>query len=91
MPPFNTFKLNFDGASKQNSGIVGYGGAVRNHTGAIHLIYHGNLGVNTNNNVELIALIQGLTLAGRYRLLPLVVEGDSEIIIRLIRKLQMGM
>ena len=90
MPPFNTFKLNFDGASKQNPGIAGYGGAVRNHTRTIHVIYHGNLSVNTNNTAELIALIHGLTLASHYRLLPLVVEGDSEIIIRLMRKLQMG-
>ena len=66
------------------------GGAVRDHTGTIHLVYHGNIGVNTNNAAELIALIQGLTLAGRYRFLPLIVEGDSEIIIRIIKKLQMG-
>lgn len=90
LPTFNTFKLNFDGASRQNPGMAGYGGVVRDHTGAIHLIYHGNLGVNTNNAAELIALLQGLTLANRYRLTPLIVEGDSEIIIRMIRKLQMG-
>jgi len=85
--PFNTFKLNFNGASRQNPGMAGYGGVVRDHTGAIHLIYHGNIEVNTNNDAELIALLQGLTLVGRYKLLPLIVEGDSEIIIRLIRKL----
>lgn len=67
--------------------MAGYGGVVRDHTGAIHLIYHGNIEVNTNNDAELIALLQGLTLVGRYKLLPLIVEGDSEIIIRLIRKL----
>lgn len=32
LPPFNTFKLNFDGASRQNPGMAGYGGAVRDHT-----------------------------------------------------------
>ena len=57
--------------------MAGYEGAVQDHTGAIHLIYHGNLGVNTNNATELIALLQGLTLVGRYKLLPLIVEGDS--------------
>jgi len=49
-----------------------------------------NLGVNTNNAAKLIALLQGLILVGRYKLLPLIVEGDSEIIITLTRKLQMG-
>ena len=47
--PFPAFKLNFDGASKQNPGKSGYGGVIRDHTGNIQLIYHGNLGNNTNN------------------------------------------
>lgn len=64
LPPLNTFKLNFDKASRQNPGMAGYGTAVRDHTGAIHLTYHGNLGVNTNNAAELIALLQGLTMVG---------------------------
>jgi len=88
--PFPTFKLNFNGALKQNSGKAGYGGEIKDHTGNIQLIYHGNLGNNTNNVVELIALIKGITLADHYKFLPLIVEGDSEIVIKMMRKLQNG-
>lgn len=87
MPPFLSFKLNFDGESKKNPGKSRYGGAIRDHTGNIQLIYHGNLGTNTNNAAELITLIKGITLADRYKFLPLVVEGDSEIVIKMMRKL----
>eukprot|EP00253_Pinus_taeda_P003415 PITA_03415 len=34
-PPINTYMLNFDGASKGNPGLTGYGGAVRNHQGQV--------------------------------------------------------
>lgn len=59
--------------------------------GIIQLIYHGNLVNNTNNSAELIALIKGMTLADHYKFLPLIVEGDSEIVIKMMRKLQNDM
>jgi len=89
-PPFPALKLNFDGASKQNPRKAGYDGAIKDHLGIIQLIYHGNLGNNTNNAAELIALIKGITLADHYKFLPVIVEGNSQIIITMMRKLQNG-
>ena len=43
------FKMNFDGASKGNPGLVGYGGAIRNVEGRIMKVFWGYIGENTNN------------------------------------------
>jgi len=89
-PPFLAFKLNFNGMSKKNLGKARYNSAIKDHMGNIQLIYHGNLGNNTNNATELIALIKGITLVDHYKFLPLIVKEDSEIVIKMMRKLQKG-
>lgn len=45
--------LNFDGASKGNPGITGYGGVIRNAQGIQLKVYFGSIGWNTNNAAEL--------------------------------------
>jgi hypothetical protein len=52
-PPKHSYKLNFDGASKGNPGIAGFGGILRNHEGTPMQIYFGNIGWDTNNSAEL--------------------------------------
>eukprot|EP00253_Pinus_taeda_P028947 PITA_28947 len=52
-PPINSYKLNFDGASKGNPGPAGFGGIIRNHNGTPPQIYFGNIGWDTNNSAEL--------------------------------------
>eukprot|EP00253_Pinus_taeda_P021887 PITA_21887 len=82
-PPPNLFQLNFDGASKGNPGLSGYVGVFRDHSGNPHLIYLGSKGWDTNNSAELEGLWQGLVLAQVHNFFPLVVEGDSQIIINM--------
>eukprot|EP00253_Pinus_taeda_P002977 PITA_02977 len=43
-PPVGFLKLNFDGASRGNPGLVGIGGVIRNHKGEIPYIYSRALG-----------------------------------------------
>ena len=54
-----SFKINFDGATKGNSGPVGFGGAIGNSKGIVIRIFWGNIGTNTNNLAELEGLING--------------------------------
>ena len=58
-PPPQVYKLNFNGASKGNSGPVGYGGICRDHSGRILSIFLGALGMETNNSIKLEGLICG--------------------------------
>lgn len=89
-PPIDMVKLNFDGASKGNLGQAGYGGAFRGHDGNPIAIFMGSIGWDTNNSAELEGLWRGLILAHRNKLFPLIIEGDSQILIRIAIKLQNG-
>eukprot|EP00253_Pinus_taeda_P013241 PITA_13241 len=89
-PPPNLFQLNFDGASKGNPGPSGFGGVFRDHTGTLHLLYLGSNGWDTNNSSELEGLWQGLLQAQKHNLFPLKIEGDSQIIINMSKKLSQG-
>lgn len=89
-PPPNLFQLNFDGASKGNPSPSGFGGVFRDHTGNLHLIYLGSNGWDTNNSSELEGLWQGLIQAQRHNFFPLIIEGDSQIIINMGKKISQG-
>jgi ribonuclease HI len=90
-PPSIPFiKLNFDGASKGNPGAAGYGAVFRDHLGHILLITVGYLGHSTNNLAELWGLIRGLQLASEHGFNNLVVEGDSQSIINMLRRILNG-
>lgn len=87
-PPLSSFLLNFDGASKGNPGNTGYGGAIRNSQGNPLTIFYGSICWNTNNAAELEGLWRGLTIAQAQRYTPIIVEGDSQIIINMVLKIQ---
>lgn len=89
-PPINTFILNFDGASKGNPRSTGYGGVVRNHEGQVRKVFFGSMGWNTNNVAELEGLWKGLNIAQKDGFSPLIVEGDSQILINMAIKIQQG-
>jgi ribonuclease HI len=61
--PQGFIKLNFDGASKGNPGLVGLGGVFRNEEGKILKAYARKLGFNNNNAAKLLALEEGLGIA----------------------------
>jgi ribonuclease HI len=83
-------KLNFDGASKGNPGVTGFGAVFRDHLGNILLINVGSLGHTTKNVVELWGLTRGLQLVIEHNFTKLAVEGDSLIIINLFGKIVNG-
>jgi hypothetical protein len=89
-PPKDFIKLNFDGASKGNLRPAGYGIVFRNHNGHILLISVGYIGHSTNNVAELWGLTKGLQIAIKNNFSQLVVEGDSQILINLLRKILNG-
>ena len=59
-PPHGALKLNFDGSTIGNLGMVGVGGVIRNEDGITILSYSGPVGVCLINKVELLALLIGL-------------------------------
>jgi len=89
-PPNNSYKLNFDGASKGNPGQAGFGGIIRDSKGNLKQLYYGSLGWDTNNSAELEGLWQGLSIAKELNLKPLLIEGDSQIIINMAKRIQNG-
>ena len=84
------FKLNFNGVAKGNSGPTGMGGVFRNAVGNILAMYWGFIGENTNNVVELKALLAGLNMAMTHGWFLVIIEGDSQIILQMATKLLHG-
>ena len=89
-PPYGVFKLNFDGASRVNPSQAGFGGIFRNLKGEIQSIYYGSIGWDTNNSTELEGLWQGLCLTLNYNFFPIIIEGDSQILIHIANQLLWG-
>jgi ribonuclease HI len=83
-PPTNFIKINFNGASKGNPGPAGYGAILRNSNGKILCLIAVFLGETTNNVAELIGLLRGLQIAIDKHHHKIILEGDSQIYIKLI-------
>eukprot|EP00253_Pinus_taeda_P022503 PITA_22503 len=89
-PPKDIDKFNFDGASKANPGHSGFGGIIRDHKGNSIIIFLGYHGWDTNNSAELEGLWKGLLIAQERNLFPIIVEGDSQILIQMATKILQG-
>jgi ribonuclease HI len=90
-PPAQGFiKLNFDGASKGNTGPASFGVVLRNNQGSILLIETGSIGHNSNNAMELWGLIKGLQFSQNNGFHNLIGEGDSQIILSLFARILNG-
>jgi hypothetical protein len=70
-PPLSFIKLNFDGPSKGNLSIDGFGGVFRSD----------NERILSNNPTKLIALEEGLKMDLKKHFTKLVVDGNSQLII----------
>ncbi|XP_057830892.1 uncharacterized protein LOC131041717 [Cryptomeria japonica] len=79
-------KLNFDGASRGNSGPLGIGYVIKYHTGAILGKMAKPIPPDKNNIAELKALQFGLIECIKHGLNNILVEGDSEIAINAIKR-----
>jgi len=76
--------LFFDGASKGNPGNAGGGGVLYGPDGEMKLSYSWNLGTESNNVAEALALWQGLNQAIIQRMQDLTVVGDSKLVINFL-------
>ena len=86
-PPSGMFKFNFYGAFRGNPGQAGFGGIFRNSEGETQVIYYGSIGWDTNNSAELEGLWKGLSLIHHYKFFPIIIEGDSQILINMVNQL----
>ena len=82
--------MNFDGASKGNPLTASYGGVVRNSKGFIMGVFWGSIGTSTNNGTELEGMIFGMEWAIQKNWSPIIIEGDSLLIITMAKRLQAG-
>lgn len=89
-PKPNFIKLNFDGASKGNPGQAGFGGIFRDSKKNTRWIYAEGGGEMTNNEAELWAIHEGLSIAIRNGYTNMEIEGDSMMTIEILRKLDNG-
>eukprot|EP00253_Pinus_taeda_P015014 PITA_15014 len=89
-PPHGSLKVNIDGASKENPGLASFGGVIRDEQGQIKEIFHGHLGKATNNMEELMALEQCLEISVDSNSHNVIIEADSELIIRVAKNICNG-
>ncbi|GLJ36653.1 hypothetical protein SUGI_0737390 [Cryptomeria japonica] len=81
-------KLNYDGASRGNPGIFGAGVVIRNSDGNIIRAAYKKLPPDSNNVVEIEALLHGLTLATFMNIPSIIVEGDSKVVFNIVSSRQ---
>lgn len=89
-PPHGFLKVNIDGASKGNLGLAGFGGVIRDEQGRIKEIFHSHLGKATNNMAKLMALDQFLEILVDLNSHNVIIEADSELIIKATKKMCNG-
>ena len=82
--------MNFDDAAKGNPSPARAGGVLRDENGSIIHILSKNLGETTNNYAEFTALEQGLRLLVQLGKRKAIVEGDSQVAITTVKKIQHG-
>ncbi|XP_057836806.2 uncharacterized protein LOC131047028 [Cryptomeria japonica] len=83
-PPFPSFKLQFDGASKGNPGRSGVGVIIFDHSSKIIKAVGKYIGQGTNNMVEFHALSFGLDLALSLNIKDIAIEGDSMLVVQAV-------
>lgn len=89
-PPQGFLKFRIDGASKDNPGNAGCGGVLRDDNGSLLYIFHCHLGRATNNMLELLALEQCLKILKRNNIQNVIIEVDSELIIKSVKRISYG-
>lgn len=82
--------LNFDGASKANSSLAGYGGIIRDWGHKVLWIYATECGISSNNEVEFLTLEMCIKLVVSTGYSKLHIDGDSQLVIKTTQKLIQG-
>lgn len=83
-PPFPSFKLQFDRASKGNPGKSGVGVIIFYHSSKIIKAVGKYIGQGTNNVAEFQALSFGLDLSLSLNIKDIVIEGDSMLVFQAV-------
>ena len=76
-PPDDWIKLNVDGASRQNPGMVGGGRVLINHTAKWVRGFAAHFGVCSSVQAELLVLLHGLKMAWACGVKKLLIHVDS--------------
>lgn len=84
LPPKGRLKLNFDGASKGNSGLSGAGFIVRDENGKMLLVVSIKLQDGTNKEVECSTLFEGINLCIAKGWHNVDFKGDSQIVVNVV-------
>jgi len=79
--------LFFEGATTGNPGVAGAGVVIYDSDGNKLIYYFWGLGKTTNKKEELLAAYMGLKLAQDRHIQALIVLGDSEIVIKELRRI----
>ncbi|KAL0400828.1 UNVERIFIED_CONTAM: putative ribonuclease H protein [Sesamum latifolium] len=85
-PAVGWWKLNCDGASKENQGKAGAGGVIRDCRGRMVLAFATGLDIQTNIFAELFAIVKGLQMAREADCTQLLIETDAKVVLQLIAK-----
>lgn len=81
LPPVGILKMDFDGASKGNLGLAGFGCIIQNNSSYIIRSYCGPLGNCDSIKAKAMALLLGLRELRRLGMVQCIVEGDSQTVI----------
>lgn len=84
------FKLSFDGALKANLGPAGFAGLFWDHRVGTKFIYANHCGHESNNEAKFVGSHKGLILATKMGYKKVIVDGDSQIVIKTLKKLREG-
>ncbi|XP_068662831.1 uncharacterized protein [Aristolochia californica] len=79
-PETGYLKLNFDGSSFGNPGIVGFGSVISDSSGNQCFSFAGPLGISDSTSPELHGLLNGLRVFRDKRNGPIHIEGDSKVV-----------
>lgn len=84
MPPPPFVKLNIDGSSLGNPGLLGGGGVIRNHCGDVLQAFSSFYGLCTNMEAEANALLEGIKLCNALGFGQVLAETDSQALLQAI-------
>ncbi|XP_057825648.2 uncharacterized protein LOC131037506 [Cryptomeria japonica] len=79
-------KLKFDGASRGNPGLSGFGAMVKDEEGSFVGAICGPSGIVSNNVAEITTLEEGLKWVISNKQSKVAIEGDSQIILNGVNK-----
>lgn len=85
-PKKDSMKINFDGASKGNKGILGAGAVARNDKGEVIGFAAKRLEDGSNNVAKVEAAMLAVSLGKKLDVMNLHLEGDSKFVVDAIVK-----